>query len=231
MNPTRHPRVKICCIQNPDEARMAVQYGASALGLVSAMPSGPGVISKEQIARIAARIPPAVASFLLTSKQDSAAIIEQQRCCGVNTLQLVDCVPLETYHHLRAALPGIAIVQVIHVVDASALDEARTVAPHVHGLLLDSGNPTLPVKQLGGTGRIHNWDTSRAIREAVDVPVFLAGGLNPGNIANAVRRVAPFGVDICSGVRTDGLLNETKLAALFASLSTLQEEEEEEEEE
>jgi phosphoribosylanthranilate isomerase len=187
------------------------------------MPSGPGVIAEEQIGRIAAQVPPAVASFLLTSQQTSTAIIEQQRRCGVNTLQLVDSVPLAAYEHLRAALPGIALVQVIHVVDEAAVEEARTVAHYVNALLLDSGNPALPVKQLGGTGRIHNWTISRTIRETVDVPVFLAGGLNPGNIAEAVRSVAPFGVDICSGVRTHGQLDEQKLAALFASLSHLQE--------
>jgi phosphoribosylanthranilate isomerase len=201
-----------------DEAWLAIRHGAAALGLVSAMPSGPGVIGEEMIAQITPHLPPAVGSFLLTSQQESASIIAQQRRCGTNTLQLVDSVPRDTYAALQAALPGVALVQVIHVVDAAALEEARRVAPLVNGLLLDSGNPTLPIKELGGTGRQHNWAISRAIREAVDVPVFLAGGLHPGNVAQAVEQVGPFGIDVCSGVRTEGRLDRAKLAAFFGAL-------------
>jgi phosphoribosylanthranilate isomerase len=219
MEASETPRVKICCIQNVQEAWLALRYGASALGLVSAMPSGPGVIAEEQIAQIAAQIPPSVGSFLLTSSQQSATIIAQQRRCGVNTIQLVDSIPLEDYAALRATLPGISLVQVIHVVGEESLAEARTVAPHVNGLLLDSGNPALPVKELGGTGRQHDWSISAAIREAVDVPVFLAGGLKPDNIRQAIEQVRPFGVDVCSGVRTDGVLDEAKLAAFFANIA------------
>ncbi len=218
MHPLSQTRVKICCIQNSAEAQTAVRYGASAVGLVSAMPSGPGVIAEDQIARIAAQVPPGVASFLLTSLQDSAAIIAQQRCCGTSVLQLVDRVAPQVYTDLRAALPGIALIQVIHVTDEAALAEAHRVAPYVNGLLLDSGNPGLPVKILGGTGQTHNWEISRAIRETVDIPIFLAGGLKAENIASAVRAVQPFGVDLCSGVRTDGWLDETKLAAFFRAL-------------
>lgn len=213
------PRIKICCIASSEEAEMAIRYGASALGLVSAMPSGPGVIAEDLIAQIAARLPPAVASFLLTSEQQGAAIIAQQRRCAVNTIQLVDRVPLATYATLRAALPGIALVQVIHVVDENAIAEAQMVAPHVNGLLLDSGNPALPIKELGGTGRIHNWQISRRIRDGVAVPVFLAGGLNVANVEAAIQQVAPYGVDICSGIRTNGRLDVEKLAALVARVS------------
>jgi phosphoribosylanthranilate isomerase len=218
MQPTARPRVKICCIQDVDEAWLAIRHGAAALGLVSAMPSGPGVIGEEVIAQITPHLPPGVASFLLTSQQHSDRIIAQQRFCRTNTLQLVDSVPLDTYAALREALPGVALVQVIHVVDETALEEARRVAPLVHGLLLDSGNPALPVKELGGTGRQHNWAISRMIREAVEVPVFLAGGLRAENVAQAVQQVGPFGLDVCSGVRTEGRLDAAKLAALFGAL-------------
>jgi phosphoribosylanthranilate isomerase len=213
MQPSDRPRIKICCIQSVEEAWTAIRYGASALGLVSAMPSGPGVIDEDLIAHIAQRVPPAVATFLLTSQQGSDNIIEQQYHCGVNTIQLCDALPLGEYPVLRAALPGIALVQVIHVTGVESIDEALTVAPYVNGLLLDSGNPNLTIKELGGTGRVHNWEVSRRIREAVDIPVFLAGGLKAENAAEAVRRVGPFGLDVCSGVRTDGDLDEEKVAA------------------
>jgi phosphoribosylanthranilate isomerase len=211
-------RVKICCISSVEEAALAVQYGAAALGLVSAMPSGPGVISEERIAAIAATIPPGVASFLLTSQQEVAAIIAQQRRCRVNTLQLCDHLVDGTYEDLRAALPGVHLVQVIHVTGEDAVAQARDVAPSVDALLLDSGNPSLPVKELGGTGRLHNWQISRKICQAVPVPVFLAGGLHANNVGQAIRQVRPYGVDICSGVRTNERLDEEKLRAFFAAI-------------
>lgn len=220
MNPSTTPRVKICCIAGKEEARLAIRHGASALGLVSAMPSGPGPISEERIAEIVPTIPPGVASFLLTSKQDAPSIIVQQRRTRVNTLQLVDAVSIETYRQLRDELPGIAIVQVIHVLGEHSIDEAVTVAPYVHAILLDSGNPNLAVKELGGTGRTHDWTISRRIREAVPVPLFLAGGLNRSNVADAIQQVQPYALDVCSGVRTDGMLDEQKLSAFFSAIQS-----------
>jgi phosphoribosylanthranilate isomerase len=216
---TKHPRVKICCINSIDEAKMAIRHGASAIGLVSAMPSGPGVISEERISEIAWTIPPSIASFLLTSKQDADAIIEQQRRCGTNTIQLCDRMSPESYTELRKALPGISLVQVVHVTGEESIEEAASVAPHVNGLLLDSGNQSLAVKELGGTGRTHNWEISKTIREEVPIPVWLAGGLNPGNVREAIERVKPFGVDLCSGVRTNGTLDELKLKKFFQQIS------------
>ncbi|HEU5366953.1 MAG TPA: phosphoribosylanthranilate isomerase [Ktedonobacterales bacterium] len=221
MEPTSKPRVKICCISSVAEARLAIRYGASALGLVSEMPSGPGPIAEEEIAQIAVTVPPPVMSVLLTSKQDAAAIIAQQRRCGVGAIQLVDRLITGSYRDLRAALPGIRLIQVIHVGGEASFEEAIAIAPQVDALLLDSGNQSLPIKELGGTGRIHDWQISRAIREAVDVPVFLAGGLNASNIAEAVSAVGPFAVDLCSGVRVNGALDETRLASFFDRLARL----------
>lgn len=215
MKGASRPRVKICCISSVEEAWAAIEHGASALGLVSEMPSGPGVISDDLLREIAGITPPAISSFLLTCKQDTTAIIEQQRRAGVNTIQICDRLERVSYNVLRRALPGIAIVQVIHVTGPEAVDEAIAVAPHVDGILLDSGNQTLAVKELGGTGRTHDWTLSRRIRESVEVPIFLAGGLKASNIAEAIRQVEPFGVDVCSGVRTDGKLDEAKLSEFF----------------
>jgi len=214
------PRVKICCIRDVAEAALAIRHGAAALGLVSAMPSGPGVIAEETIAEIAASVPPGVATFLLTSRRDADSIIAQQRRARVNTLQLCDSVEPGCHAKLRARLPGIALVQVIHVTGPESVDEAAAVADHVDALLLDSGRPRLAVKELGGTGRTHDWGLSRRIVEIVRVPVFLAGGLTPENVASAIRQVHPFGVDVCSGLRTEGRLDEAKLRRFFASITT-----------
>lgn len=222
MEPTARPRVKVCCIAGVDEARLAVRYGASALGLVSAMPSGPGPIPEPLIAEIAATVPPGVASFLLTSERDADAIIAQQRRCRVNTLQIVDRLDRGTHADLRAALPGVSLVQVVHVTGEEAFDEAcRAAEMGIDALLLDSGDQRPAVKLLGGTGRTHDWSVSRRIRETAGVPVYLAGGLNPGNVADAIRAVRPFGVDVCSGLRTDGRLDEAKLAAFVAAVGAL----------
>jgi phosphoribosylanthranilate isomerase len=209
------PRVKICCIQSVEEAHLAIRLGASALGLVSEMPSGPGVIAEELIRRIAATIPPGVSSFLLTSRQDVPSIVAQQRRTGVDTLQLVDELASEDHEELHASLFGARIVQVVHVAGEESVEQAVGIAPFVDAILLDSGNPNLAVKELGGTGRTHNWMLSRRIREAVPKPIFLAGGLNPSNVREAVEQVAPFGLDVCSGVRTNGQLDENKLEAFM----------------
>jgi phosphoribosylanthranilate isomerase len=212
------PRVKICCIANIAEAWMAINHGASAIGLVSAMPSGPGPIPEELIAEIAATIPPGVATFLLTCKQDVEAIIDQQRRLRVNTIQICDRLETGSYEQLRQALPGVSLVQVVHVSGAESVSEAVSVARFVDAILLDSGNQSLPIKELGGTGRTHDWNVSREIVKEVRVPVFLAGGLRSNNVADAVRTVGPFGVDVCTGVRTNGELDEVKLRAFFAAV-------------
>ena len=217
MQPSRSPRIKICCIASPDEAELAIAAGADALGLVSAMPSGPGPIGEELIASIVRRVPPPIATFLLTCHQSVDDIVAQHRRCRTNTIQLVDQLLEGSYAELRAALPGIALVQVIHVGGESAVADAAAVAPHVDALLLDSGNPSLAVKELGGTGRVHDWALSRRIREGVDVPVFLAGGLRTHNVREAIELVQPFGLDLCTGVRTDGALDPAKLAAFIAA--------------
>jgi phosphoribosylanthranilate isomerase len=215
MRPPPVPRVKICCISSLEEAWTAIDAGASALGLVSAMPSGPGVIDEALIAAIARRVPPPVATFLLTSHQQVPAIVAQHRRCATSTIQLCDRLTEGTHAELRAALPGISLVQVIHVTGPASIDEAASVAPHVDALLLDSGNQALATKELGGTGRVHDWRLSAEIRAAAGVPLFLAGGLRPGNVRDALAAVRPWGLDLCSGVRTDGRLDPMKLRAFM----------------
>ena len=200
---------------------MAIEHGAAAVGLVSAMPSGPGPIPEELIAEIAETIPPGVSSFLLTCQQDTGAIIDQQRRTRVNTIQICDRLPAGSYARLREELPGVSLVQVVHVTGPGAVEEAIAIAPQVDAILLDSGNQSLPIKELGGTGRTHDWHLSRAIREAIHKPLFLAGGLKPENVAEAILAVRPFGVDVCSGLRTEGRLDPQKLAEFFEATESV----------
>jgi phosphoribosylanthranilate isomerase len=219
MQPVSRPRVKVCCIASVAEAWLAIEHGASAVGLVSAMPSGPGPIPEELIAEIAGTIPPGVSSFLLTCQDDVDAIVDQQRRTRVNTIQVCDRLPPGSYARLREELPGVSLVQVVHVNGPEAVEEAIAIAPEVDAILLDSGNQSLPIKELGGTGRTHDWRLSRAIRESVAVPLYLAGGLKPENVAAAIREVRPFGVDVCSGLRTEGRLDPQKLTAFFQEIA------------
>lgn len=214
------PKIKICCISSTEEAQIAIQAGASALGLVSEMPSGPGVISNIQIREIAQTVPPPIATFLLTSRQNAKDIIAQHNVCRTNTLQLVDHVPHTELEKLRDHLPGIGLVQVIHVLDQTSVTEAQAVSPYVDALLLDSGNPNLSIKELGGTGRTHNWQLSQEICETCPIPIFLAGGLTAQNVNTAIQTVRPFGLDLCSSLRTHNKLDPHKVTQFFKAIQS-----------
>lgn len=212
------PRVKICCISSADEALKAIKYGASALGLVGKMPSGPGVINDVMIHEIAKMVPPPISTFLLTSETKSTDIIEHYKRVYTSTIQIVDELEGREYQVLRNELPNVKLVQVIHVIDEKSVQEAVEVSEYVDAILLDSGNPSLAVKELGGTGRIHDWRLSRQIRDSINIPLFLAGGLNKDNVKEAIDYVQPFGLDLCSSVRTNGQLDEVKLEAFFKAV-------------
>jgi phosphoribosylanthranilate isomerase len=212
------PRVKICCISSVEEAKIAIKHGASALGLVGHMPSGPGVIGDELINQIAKSVPPPISTFLLTSETKPTEIISHYKRVNTTTIQIVDELEKREYEILRNELPNVKLVQVIHVIDDNSVKEAVEISNYVDAILLDSGNPNLAVKELGGTGRVHNWELSRKIRKSISIPLFLAGGLNKGNVRQAIDFVQPFGLDLCSSVRTNGQLDEQKLDEFFKAI-------------
>ena len=188
----KNTHVKICCIKNIEEARIAIKSGASAIGLVGNMPGGPGIIPDETIEKIAQKVPPPIATFLLTSETSAEKIIDHYRRVNTNTIQVVDELRDGSYREIKQALPGVKLVQVIHIKNQQSIDKA--------------------VKELGGTGKIHNWEISKKIVKKAVCPVFLAGGLNPENVKEAIRKVRPFGVDVCSGLRKDGKLDPNRVA-------------------
>lgn len=211
-------RIKVCCIANAEEARLAIACGADAIGLVGRMPSGPGAIPDEQIAEIAMVLSPPIASFLLTAEVTADAIASHVLRTGVSTVQIVSHIdPMESAA-LARRLPAVRRVQVIHVEDRRSLDLIGVYAEHVHAFLLDSGRPNAAVPELGGTGRVHDWDLSRAFVDNSPHPVFLAGGLTPENIGRAIRHVRPFGVDLCTGVRVDMHLDRERLTAFVTAV-------------
>ncbi len=211
-------KVKICCISSIEEAKLAIVHGAAAIGLVGRMPSGPGIITDELINSIAKTVIPPIDSFLLTSETTAEAIIEHHNKVNTTTIQMVDALSGREYHKIREAIPHVKLVQVIHVLDEKAVQEASEIAEWVDAILLDSGNPNLSTKVLGGTGKTHNWDLSKKIRENISIPTYLAGGINKDNIRMAIDHVQPYGIDLCSSVRTNGQLDERKLEELFKAL-------------
>ena len=206
-------RIKICCIRSIEEAKTAIGCGADAIGLVAKMPSGPGPLPDELIRQIAQSVPPLMGTFLLTSEISAEEIIKHHHRTHTNTIQIVDLLSVGTYSQIREALPSVKLVQVIHVIDLNSVDLAVKLSNIVNALLLDSGNPNLKIKELGGTGRVHNWNLSRQIRENAKCPIILAGGLKPENVRQAIEEVQPFAVDVCSGVRTNGALDRNKLCS------------------
>jgi len=215
------PKVKICCISSEIEAELASRYGASVIGLVGPMPSGPGIISNEMIHQIASNIPSPISTFLLTSETRVEKIIAHYKKVNTDAIQLVDTVDHQAYETIRKELPQVELVQVIHVIDETSIMEAVAVSKFVDFLLLDSGNPKAAVKILGGSGRTHNWELSRKIRKSVSVPVYLAGGINAKNVAQAIQTVQPYGIDLCSGVRTNDKLDENKLREFFRVINEI----------
>ncbi len=211
-------KVKICCIRSPEEAQLAVSFGAAALGLVSEMPVGPGELPERMIRDIVTALPESTGTFLLTAVTDPDRLIEKAHACAVNTLQLWDPLAPPDYARLRAALPGVSIVQAIHVIDRSAVDQAIAAARQADALVLDSSNPQVPFRWESQAGRTHDWDISREIVETVDCPVLLAGGLSSENVEFAVRTVRPYGVDVCTGVRSDDALDRRKVVSFFEAL-------------
>lgn len=210
--------IKICCISSPAEAELALSHGVDALGLVSSMPSGPGVIPESRIADIADVIADRGRSVLLTSLTQPEAIADQFERCRVNSIQLCDWIGRTGRRRLQSLLPDAFIIQVVHVTGEESVRLSTDAQHHVDALLLDSGNPAAKQVELGGTGRTHDWAISRRIREQCSVPVLLAGGLRAENVRMSIQEVEPDGVDICSGVRTDGVLDSGLLSDFISAV-------------
>jgi phosphoribosylanthranilate isomerase len=208
-------RVKVCCIASIEEADIAIRAGADALGLVAAMPDGTGMLSDAQIAEIAAHARPAVCTFLLTSQVTAATISAHIRATQPTAVQIV--CPIDPLEAAKLAVlePLVRRVQVVHVEGPEALNSISAYAPHANAFLLDSGRPNASTPVLGGTGKTHDWMVSADFARASPKRVFLAGGINAANVEEAIRQVRPYGLDLCSSVRSNGRLDGARLTAFM----------------
>lgn len=211
-------RVKVSCVRSPEEARRAVSFGAAAIGVASHVPFTSAGLSDEEITAIASAVEPEVGTFLLTDLEDPAAIAEQAVRCGVNTVQLWSELSAAAYVEIRRSAPDLSIAQTIHVVDEGAIEKARELAGVADALVLGSTNPEPPFRWDSPHGRTHDWQISRRIAESAMIPVILSGGLTHLNVADAVRAVRPYGVEVCSGVRRDGALDTSMLVQFLETL-------------
>ena len=201
------------------EAKLAVSNGAHAIGLVSQMHSGSGfMIDDDDISEIVTETPPPTSTVLLTSEDDLAKIIEHQRTTRANTLQLIGPILPESVLELREALPDVSLTRGVSVVDSTAIEEALSFSTVADALLLDS---KVAHCQGGGTGLTHDWSVSHRIVDASPLPVWLAGGLSPDNVAEAIQSVAPFGLDVCSGLRPNRSLDVTLLRRFIANATAV----------
>lgn len=201
-------RIKICCIADLPEAELAGRAGADFLGFVGPMPDGPGILTHDAMRAVVARFSPPPEPVLLTSAPTAEGIVADAAAVGVTTVQVVRHIaPAEA---AKLAQTSLTVLQVVHVEGPDAIDLISVYAPHCDAFLLDSGRPSKG--SLGGTGRVHDWAVSTAFVARSPRPVFLAGGLTPENVAEAVQRVRPDGLDVCSGLRVDGRLMPNRLA-------------------
>ena len=211
-------KLKVCCIKSPEEAQMAIAHGADALGLVGPMPSGPGPISPQQAGLIAQSLPENIMSFYLTSQTSFETISEEYELVRSTHIQLTDHTESSDRARLKQNYPKVKLVQVVHVIDEDSIQQAIDYQENSDYVLLDSGAPNNSIKELGGTGRTHNWDISKQIVAQSTLPVFLAGGINAGNVRDAIAHVNPYGIDLCSSLRTEDNLDADKLDSFIKAI-------------
>jgi phosphoribosylanthranilate isomerase len=201
-----------------EEVQLAIRAGADAVGFVCATPTSVRTIDKQRVALITPLIPPPIESFLLTSELTASSIAKNVQLTGASTVQILSHISLTESKQLSELIPTIKRVQVIHVESEVTLELIDKYSPYVHSFLLDSGRPNLKTPEYGGTGRTQNWSISAEFVKKCPLPVYLAGGLTTENVSEAIRLVRPFGVDLCSGVRTNSRLDPGKLKAFIAEV-------------
>jgi phosphoribosylanthranilate isomerase len=190
-------RIKICGIRHQDDAKVALDAGADALGfLVGIAHLAEDKIRKEEAKAIIESLPPLVSPVAVTHLTDVQKIIDLIMYLGVNTVQIHDYIEPKEVKTIRENLPGVKIIKGVHVEGEDAIEMAKLFEPYAHAILLDSRT----TDRLGGTGITHDWNISARLVKSISIPVILAGGLTPGNVLEAVYKVKPYGVDVNSGV-------------------------------
>lgn len=208
-------RVKVCGNRSPADLRAA--RSADALGFVVASPGSRRSLAPSRAARLVARVPPFVQSVLVTRETRPRRLAALARAVPADAVQVHGLEgPREARAVRRAVGKRLILAVGVGPRDGGAARAlAEELAPHADAVLLDSrgrGGET------GGTGLVHDWRASARIARALPGPAILAGGLTPGNVAQAVRLVRPWAVDVSSGVEGPGGKSRAKVEAFLRAV-------------
>ncbi|WP_067853608.1 phosphoribosylanthranilate isomerase [Nocardia shimofusensis] len=210
-------RAKICGIRSEEDVRVAVEAGADAIGFISGVTHfSEDALDGDRAAELAARTPPSVTKVLVTHLADASSIVQLADHIGVDAIQVHGLVTEDTVRRVRASARGRKVLRAVHVTGPAAIDSALRAASICDGIVLDSRTGD----RLGGTGRTHDWSISARIVRALDgsgCSVILAGGLHPGNVAEAIAAVAPHGIDVNSGVESPTGDKDARACAAFVA--------------
>ena len=208
------PFIKICGLKTYDEARLALDAGATAFGFLVALNyETADRISPEIAADIIGKLPKTAETVIVTHLTDPDKAADLARYTGAHTLQVHGDMRPAGVRQLVALAPSLRLIKAVHVSGPDSLETAAAYADIAHALLLD----TRTADRLGGTGRTHDWSISAQIVTAVPVPVYLAGGLTPDNVQRAIETVRPAGVDVNSGVKDSAGGKDRRKVGLFVS--------------
>jgi len=210
-------KVQIAGVSSIEEALVCEIAGADALGFTVRLPHGVhDGLTEDKARSIISSLPPFIASVAITYVDNAREAVDLCRFLGVTTLQLHGDFPTQELPLLRVGLPHLRIIRAMHVTGPESVDRIRDVQRKVDAVILDTLDPH--TGRLGATGRTHDWNVSRAIVLRSRVPIILAGGLNSENVADAIRTVGPWGVDVHTGVEyEDGRRNIEKIRAFVAN--------------
>jgi len=202
-------RAKICGIRDPGARDAAVASGADAVGFVVEIPRSRRSIGRKEAKSLIRGLPPFVSSVVVVEPKSAAEAASIALDTGADVLQVNGTLVVEDLSTLREMVAARLVATVPAV--PGALEEARRIAGVADALLVDSQEGG----KLGGTGAVHDWNLSADLVEAVGAPVILAGGLSPENVAEAIRAVGPYAVDVSTGVETEGRKDPAKIAAFL----------------
>jgi phosphoribosylanthranilate isomerase len=207
-------RAKICGIRDAGARDVAVAAGADAVGFVVEISRSKRSIDRGEARGLIQGLPPFVSSVIVVEPQSAAEAANLALDTGADVIQINDSLSFEDMATLKNMVPA----RLVATVPASpgGLNHARQMTRVADALLIDS----FEGGKLGGTGTVHDWNLSSDLVRNVDVPLILAGGLDPENVAEAIEKVRPYAVDVSSGVETDGAKDPEKIKAFLKEVKS-----------
>ena len=207
-------KVKICANKSIEDAKMSIDAGADIIGiLVGQEHTSNDFVDKYTAKKIADFAKGKCDISLVTHLTNADEIIELTKFIGNNVIQLHSDIEEIEVEKIKKEFPNVKLVRLIHVSAEGKICTDYKKIKYADYYLLDSFN--LKTNQVGGTGLIHDWNKSGELIRILDKPTFLAGGLNPNNVADAIKQANPYGVDVNSGCKNDNGIKDKEKVKLF----------------